>query len=200
MSAGATDGKDLTVETLRFLNENWDEISMTFARARSSSGFRYDTTRYDTRLYGSGGPWMKPVLRNHDNKTIYPSGETSGYSAQLRQNDVITVQNGGRVDSVTGTEFDFDVEWDIDVRCEALPANGFSVIGDTTDWRVFVHVARRSILADRHNPVTDPNCKFDWRWLTIVDEGQLPEAEDNRDVYGVGFTVRWHGFERLPAI
>jgi hypothetical protein len=179
MSAGVTDGQDLTVETLEFIDSNWSTVAGNFSEA-------------------SG--WDKPVLRNHDNKTLYPSGETNGYTAQLRNNDVVTVQNGGRTDTPTGTEFDFDITWEVDVTCEALPTNGFSVIGDTTDWRVFVHIVRRSILTDRQSPITDPDCNFDWRWITIANESELPEAEENRDYYGTSVTCRWHGYESLPAI
>lgn len=179
MSAGATGGIDLTVETLEFIDTNWSTVAATFSEA-------------------SG--WDQPVLRNHDNKTLYPGGETNGYTAQLRNNDVVTVKNGGQNDDPTGVEFDFDVEWEIDVTCEAVPSNGFSEIGDTNDWRVFVDIIRRAILTDRQHPITDPDCKFDWRWITIANESPHPGTQDNRDHYGTEFTARWMGYEKLPPI
>lgn len=184
MSAGETGGEDLMVETLEFIDTHWDTVAGTF----------------DEADVGGGDVWQKPILRNGDLKTLYPSGQTSGYTQQLRNNDVVTVLDGGRVDDVTGTEFDFDVAWDVDVRCEALPNNGFSVIGDSTDWQVFIHIVRRSILTERHKPITDPNCKFDWRWITTVDQSTLPETEDSRDHLGKEIGFRWHGYERLPSL
>lgn len=176
MSAGETDGYDLTVETLEFLDSNWN-----------------------TAASNVGETWDTPVLRNHVSKTLYPSGETSAYTAQLRQNDVVTVGKASRTDTPTGTEFDFDVEKELDVTVEAMPGNGFSVIEDSADWERFVAIVREAILLDRVRPITDPNCRYDWRWITITNESPTPESVGNRNLQGVEMTVVWSGFESLPT-
>lgn len=178
MSAGATDGYDLTVETLTFLNDNWSAAASSI-----------------------GETWDVPVLRNHVDKTIFTSNdETATYTAQLRNNDVITVGKASRTDSPVGTEFDFDVTKELDVKVEAMPGNGFSVIGDSTDWERFVLISREAILIDRHNPITDPGSRYDWRWITITNENPLPETVGNRNRLGVEYTTVWHGYENLSNI
>jgi len=186
MSSGETGGLDLTVETLEYIDSNWKTVARTFDRAITDS-----TTDPDT-------VWTKPVLRNHNDKTIYPDGGASNYSASLRANDVVTVEDAGRADSPTGTEYDSDVQREVDVTCEALNA-GFTVVDGSTDWQVFIHIVRRSILTARVRPITDPACKFDWRWIEIYDQSPLPETQGNRDHYGSELSTRWHGYEDLPA-
>lgn len=174
---GETGGRDLTVETLEFVNKNWHTVAEAL-----------------------GETWEKPVLRNADDKSTYPDDETTRYATALRTNDVVTVENGGRIDSPTGTEFDFDVEWELDVRVEALRSTGFSHITDSTDFRRFVLIVRRAILTERSRPITDPDCIFDWRWLTISNENPLPEAQGNREHHGVSLTLVWHGYESAPTL
>jgi len=174
MSAGETGGYNLTVETLAFLNDNWD-----------------------TAASNVGETWDVPVLRNHVEKALYPGGELTDYTARLRNNDVITVGKASRTDTPTGTEFDFDVTKELDVRVEAMPGNGFSVIEDSTDWERFVTISREAILIDRQKPSTDPNCRWDWRWITITNEAPLPETVGNRNHYGVEYSVQYNGYESL---
>lgn len=175
MSAGETDGYDLTVETLEFIDSNW-------ATAVGNVGQSYD----------------KPVLRNDVEKTLYNTDETAGYSAQLRNNDVVTVGKATRTDEPLGTNFDFDTQREVDVTVEAMPGNGFSVIESSEDWARFVIAVREAILIDRVRPITGQDCRFDWRWLTIANEAVLPATENNRNLLGVELTVVWHGFESLP--
>lgn len=174
MSAGETGGYDLTVETLAFIHDNWD-----------------------TAASNIGETWDRPVLRNHVTKATYPDGETANYTARLRTNDVITVDDDTRTNDPVGTEFDFDVQAEVDVRVEAMPGNGFSVIEDSTDWARFVDISREAILLNRVHPITDPNCRYDWRWIELTNSSPLPETEGNRNHFGREYTCLWVGYESL---
>lgn len=184
ITTGDTGGLDLTVETLLFIHDNFESVASNFGRATDNSG---------------NVVWEDPVLRNHVTKSIFPNGETSGYTSKLSRNAyVVTVEEQGRTQDPVGTEFDFDVEAEVDVRLESVN-NGFNdEITDSTDWETFQDIIKRTILTNRKFPRTDPNCRFDWRWLSITNESRLPQAENNRDHYGVSLTVTYYGFERLP--
>lgn len=197
--AGQTGGLDLTVETLEFIYDNWEGVALTFDES-SDGGFQYDTRQYDTAQYSSANAWARPVLRNSVSKTIYPDGETAGYTAQLRNNDVVTVGEPSISEDPTGTRFDFDVEAELDVTVQAMPGNGFSNVEDSTDWATLKAIVKRAFLTERRNPITDPDCKYDWRWLTVANGSPLPETTDNRNLQGYEFTARWHGYESLPSL
>ena len=187
MSAGETEGLDLTVETLQFIVDNWAESARDFDQAIVD-----DTT-------DPADVWEMPVLRNGVEKTIYhpDEGDVAGYSYALRNNDVVTVEEAGRVNEAAGTEYDFDVEAEVDVTCEAM-LNGQTVVGGSTDWKAFVEVVKGAILRNRGYPVTVPGGRYNWQWLTTDNESTLPDTEDNRDHFGTELTVTWHGYESLP--
>jgi len=183
MSAGETGGIDLTVETLQFILDNWSTVAAGFDRATDSQG---------------AVVWEDPVLRNRKTKTLYPSGDTAGYTNQLSRNAyVVTVEETGQTNNPIGTEFDFDVEAEVDVKIESVN-NGFNEeISDSTDWETLKSIIKRCILTNRKHPITDPSCRYDWRWLTVTNESTTPESEDNRDHYGYELTDSWMGYEKL---
>lgn len=182
MSAGETGGLDLTVETLQFVLDNFDTIAANFDEATDDQG---------------NVVWDVPFLRNDAERRLYPDRTVLDYNDAIRQGDVVTVGEPSENDEPEGPGFDSDKEVEIDVTCETL-TNGKSPIETSTDWRAFVQIIRRSILLERKFPITDPNCKYDYRWLEVDTENPLPEAEEARSHFGTEFTVRWHGFERLP--
>lgn len=197
MSTGQTGGINLTVETLQYIYDNWEAVALTFD-ASSDGGFQYDSVQYDSSQYTASGAWQRPVLHDGVEKSTYPDDETAGYSLSPRQNDVVEVGEASFTNDVTGTGFDFDVEAELDVTLKAMPGNGFSVIETSTDWEVFKDIVKRSILTERNRPITDPGCKYDWRWLTVSNGSPTPEAQGNRNLLSASFTVRWSGFESLP--
>jgi len=184
MSAGETGGIDLTVETLQFILDEFETVAAEFDRATDGSG---------------NVVWEDPILRNRKTKSLYPSGDTAGYTNQLSRNAyVVTVEETGATNSPIGTEFDFDVEAEVDVTIESVN-NGFNEeISDSTDWETLKAIIKRCVLKNRKRPITDPSCRFDWRWITVTNETTLPESEENRDHYGYELTFEWNGFERNP--
>jgi len=171
---GVTGGLDLTVETLEFIKTNY---------AEQAEEFEIDD-------------WDEPILRNGAEQRLYPDRQRLDFNDAPRRGNSVTVSHPSLTQSPIGTEFDADVLVEVDVSCETL-INAASEVTTSTDWRRFVETIKRSILAERSYPITDPNCRFDYRWLEVNNENALPGTEEARDSFGTEFTVLWHGFHRL---
>jgi len=175
MNAGITNAIDLTVETLEFIRTNWDEQAEEFGLE----------------------DWQDPILRNDAERLLYPEGVQLNYNDAPRKGIAVSVGEPSRTENPIGTEFDADIEVEVDVSCETI-ISGASEVDDSTDWRTFVAAIRRTVLMERTYPLTDPDCRFDYRWLEVTNENPLPGTEETIDAFGTQFTVVWHGFERLP--
>lgn len=175
MNAGITNAVDLTVETLEFIRVNWPT---------QAAEFGIDT-------------WNDPILRNDAERKLFPDGQQLKYNDAPRRGNAVSVGEPSRTEQPVGTEYNADIEVEVDVTCETV-VSGATEVSDSTDWRKFVAAIRRTLLMERTYPLTDPNCRFDYRWLEITNENPLPATEETRDSFGTTFTVIWHGYEVLP--
>ena len=172
---GVTGGLDLTVETLEFIKNNYPE---------QAEEFDIDD-------------WDEPILRNGAEQRLYPDRQQLDFNDAPRRGNAVTVSEPSENSNPIGTEFNADVIVEVDVSCETV-IRGASDVQTSTDWRKLVEAIKRAILTERTYPITDPNCRFDYRWLEVDNENSLPGTEETRDSFGTEFTVIWHGFVRLP--
>lgn len=170
-----TGGLDLTIDTLEFIRTNWPAQATEFGI----------------------DDWNDPILRNDAERLLYPQGQQLDYNDAPRRGNAVTVGEPSKTQEPIGTEYDADVIVEVDVSCETV-VRGASEVQTSTDWRRFVSAIQRAILTERSYPITDPNCRFDYRWLEIDNENPLPGTEETRDTFGTEWTTRWYGFERLP--
>jgi hypothetical protein len=171
----ATEGIDLAVEILRFLNQGWETDNFS----------------------------PEPLYHNDDDGYIYPGdNETKARDIDLQNHDVVGVSYPGWTKTPVGTEFDYDVEAEVDVRCEAttFPAGGG--VDGSTDFRRMVLEAQRAIDANRVFPLTNLDSRYAWRDLRIETEDNNitinnRDAGDNRDYFASEFTVTLRGWEQF---
>ena len=191
--SGVTGGTDLATETLELIAANWD------------------TNNYDPQ----------PILHHRDEGKRYPKDGRSTYvgtatvgsssvgqteydmplarDGDLRQNNIVTVSYEGRTTDPVGTEFDFDVEAEVDIAVEGLTADP-APIPDAEAWRELVDEVRRAVLETRHFPIVDPSCRYSYRWLSFTEETDEPFEEENRNRYNTRLSLSWYGYEDLPDI
>jgi len=173
--SGVTDGIDLASETLQFIVDNWESQS---------------------DAVGEPG-WQIPLLYHKDEKREYPDSER-GKSISLKNNDIVRVSFEGSTASPEGTEFNLRREAEVDVTIESYTGAENSVVNDAVDFRKLSFAIRRAILAERRNPVTNPDCLVHYNWLEITNETDEALEEDNRDYYNTRFSVAYHGLENPP--
>lgn len=175
MNAGITNAVDLTVETLEFIRVNWPT---------QATEFGIDT-------------WNDPILRNDAERKLFPDGQKLKYNDAPRRGNAVSVGEPSRTEDPVGTEYNADIIVEVDVKCETV-VGGATEVKNSTDWRKFVAAIRRTLQMERTYPLTDPNCRFDYRWLELDNENPLPATEETRDSFGTTWTCRYHGYEVLP--
>ena len=167
-----SEGEDLAAEVLEFLNTNWE------------------TDNFEP----------EPLLHHDDEKLVYPGGDSRAKDIDLRNHDVIGAAFVERRFTPIGTEYDHEVEADVELTVEAVLRGGSSGGGvdRAHDFRQLVDEAKRAILEERTYPLTNLDSRYTYHSLEITNGVDEPIEVDNRDYYNYQFTVRFKGYEELP--
>jgi hypothetical protein len=146
-------------------------------------------------------PFPDDLVRiNRDEPRILETGERS-MAVDLERNNAVGVSSGSVTRELYGTQIQYRVDTNLDVRIEATSGDDWSEA--TTDVQAFdtlvakIQAAINSqIKYPEVDPGADPVGKVEYLDLRIEDEQRL--ASGDKDYYRTDFTVRLRGNAQTP--